>query len=410
MRKRASDTSGNVNGVESLLNRLAAPASLERAQFWRDVESVDIPLIAAVGGKSDERDVTFLWRAGKALRGVYLFLNRVTDKANVDKGMMRNLAGSDIWTLTLRLPATYCGSYTFTEIPQDASAEQLAQLGTRRPPFPGQPDPLHKTTGIKVRGREESVLALDKAPAQSEWGVSANARGELTTSCLLLAGRERRVRLYIPEVPDATPLGLLVLPDAESWFDHVGLLSAMDVAIASGRISPLAVLGIDNLDEKDRATILGGDSMLIFDLARLVPQIRANRSDRIWAGRSHTVFCGQSLGGVSALMGALYAPEIFGAVIVNSPSMWWTPDKARRPFMFHEGDESWVSQQVLAAPPKDVRIRLCVGTLEGATVPHVQALHKALTTVGVESQLALYTGGHDYAWWRGAIIDGLAEL
>ena len=412
MRKRASDTSGNVNGVESLLNRLAAPASLERAQFWRDVESVDIPLITAVGDKSDERDVTFLWRAGKALRGVYLFLNRVTDKANVDKGMMRNLAGSDIWTLTLRLPATYRGSYTITEIPQDASAEQLSRLGTRRPPFPGQADPLNKAAGIRVRGTaHESVLALDRAPEQSEWGTSATVRGAITTLYRLVAGKERRIRLYIPDVDSETSLGLLVLPDAEAWLDHVGLLPALDVATANGRISPMAVLGIDNLDESDRTAILGGDSQLVTDIAkRLIPQLRADYPQINRAGRSHTVLCGQSLGGVTALMAALYAPDIFGAVLSHSPSMWWTPDKTMRPLLFNESNKSWVSEQVLSVPPKEVMIRLCVGSLEGMTVPHVQALHERLIAAGVKSDISIYTGGHDYAWWRGAIIDGLAAL
>ncbi|MFW0392624.1 enterochelin esterase domain-containing protein, partial [Klebsiella pneumoniae] len=41
---------------------------------------------------------------------VYLRLNRVTDKEHVAKGMMTPLPETDIWTLTLRLPASYCGS------------------------------------------------------------------------------------------------------------------------------------------------------------------------------------------------------------------------------------------------------------------------------------------------------------
>ncbi|HFX4501694.1 alpha/beta hydrolase-fold protein, partial [Escherichia coli] len=52
----------------------------------------------------------------------------------------------------------------------------------------------------------------------------------------------------------------------------------------------------------------------------------------------------------------------------------------------------------------------CVGSLEGSTVPHVQQLHQRLITAGVESHCAIYTGGHDYAWWRGALIDGIGLL
>jgi enterochelin esterase-like enzyme len=108
-------------------------------------------------------------------------------------------------------------------------------------------------------------------------------------------------------------------------------------------------------------------------------------------------------------MAALYAPDIFGTVISHSPSMWWSPDR-NTPVMFTENDTSWVSKQVLSALPKDVNIRLGIGSLEGATVPHVQQLHQSLLAAGLKSALSVYTGGHDYAWWRGAIIDGLTDV
>ncbi|WP_413730264.1 alpha/beta hydrolase-fold protein [Sodalis sp. RH22] len=408
----------DVGAAARIRTPLATRTPPDITSFWRDVESVDIPLVTEVNDKSDDRDVTFLWRSGTPLQGVYVRLNRVTDKSNVVKGLMTHVASSDIWMLTLRLPATYRGSYTIIEIPKGTSPELISQLGGRRPPFVGRPDPFNKAPGINVRGdAQESILALDLAPEQREWaerewaGVPRAHRGVLATLYPFIAGHKRRVRLYLPDVPRSEPLGLLVLLDAETWFDHIGILGAIDVAINNGRIGPLAVLGIDNLDETDRCAILGGYSGLVFDIAeRLVPQVRAEYPDRTWAGRSKTVLSGQSLGGVTALMAALHAPGIFGCVLCHSPSLWWTPDGNRRPVMFTENDTSWVSEHVLATPPKEVRIRLCVGALEGAMVPHVQQLHQRLLAAGVDSDLSIYTGGHDFAWWRGALIDGLTVL
>lgn len=402
-----------LSATERLLAQLANPTSLDVTQFWHDVEAVDVPLVTTAAGNHDERDVTFLWRSEKALQGVYLCLNRVTDKSHVARGMMTHIPASDIWALQLRLPASYRGSYSITEIPQETSPELISQLGGRFTPFIGQADPFCKTASINVRGETwVSVLALDQAPEQREWAAApAPHRGTLTASYPVVAGQQRRVRLYIPDVASSTPLGLLVLPDAETWFDHVGALGALDAAIASGRIRPLAVLGIDNNDERDRAAILGGDNQLVIDIAEhLIPQVRTAHPDRVWAGRSQTVLCGQSLGGVTALMAAVHAPDVFGAIISTSPSMWWMPDNSRRPIMFKESDTSWVSERVLSSPPQTVRIRLYVGALEGAMVPHVEQLHQRLCAAGVESQLAIYTGGHDYAWWRGALIDGLATM
>ena len=117
------------------------------------------------------------------------------------------------------------------------------------------------------------MLALDKAPAQSEWR-GGSPSGQLLTSARTLAGESRRVRLYLPDVDVSQPLGLVVLPDGETWFDHLGVCAAIDAAINNGRIVPVAVLGIDNIDEHERTAILGGRSELIKDIAgQLLPTI-----------------------------------------------------------------------------------------------------------------------------------------
>ncbi|EAS9238046.1 esterase family protein [Salmonella enterica subsp. enterica] len=395
-----------------LRRQLAAESLVDASHFWRETNSLALPLVTAIDGADDEREVTFLWRATYPLQGVYVRLNRVTDKDNVTKGMMTQLPTTDIWHLTLRLPASYCGSYTMVEIPPETPNEKVLQLGSRFASLVGQADPLNSTPGINVRSNaQESILALDHAPAQEEWSDCRSHTGQLFTSEHRLAGQLRRVRLYLPEVPVAQPLGLLVLTDGEIWFDHLGVSAAIDAAIRSGRIAPVAVLGIDNINERERVAILGGRRELVLDIAeRLLPTIRAKHPERRWADRTQTVLAGQSLGGVTALMAARHAPESFGLVLSHSPSMWWTPDNRSRPDHFSGEELSWISEHMLSAPSPAVRTHLCVGSLEGSTVPQVKQLHEKLRAAGVESHCSVYTGGHDYAWWRGALIDGLHLL
>lgn len=391
-----------------LRRQLAAGSQVDASHFWREANSLALPLVTAINGADDEREVTFLWRAASPLRGVYVRLNRVTDKDNVAKGMMTQLPTTDIWHLTLRLPASYCGSYTMVEIPPETPGETVLQLGSRFASLVGKADPLNSAPGINVRGNaQESVLALDHAPAQEEWSGCRAYAGQLFTSEHRLAGQRRRVRLYLPDVPVVQPLGLLVLTDGEIWFDHLGV----SAAIRSGRIAPVAVLGIDNINARERIAILGGRRELVLDIAeRLLPALRAKYPERRWADRTQTVLAGQSLGGVTALMAARHAPESFGLVLSHSPSMWWTPDNCNRPDHFSAEERSWVSEHVLSAPSPAVRMHLCVGSLEGSTVPQVKQLHEKLRAAGVESHYSVYTGGHDYAWWRGALIDGLRLL
>ncbi|EBL3037858.1 esterase family protein [Salmonella enterica] len=395
-----------------LRRQLAAGSQVDASHFWREANSLALPLVTAINGADDEREVTLLWRAASPLRGVYVRLNRVTDKDNVAKGMMTQLPTTDIWHLTLRLPASYCGSYTMVEIPPETPGETVLQLGSRFASLVGKADPLNSAPGINVRGNaQESVLALDHAPAQEEWSGCRAYAGQLFTSEHRLAGQRRRVRLYLPDVPVVQPLGLLVLTDGEIWFDHLGVSAAIDAAIRSGRIAPVAVLGIDNINARERIAILGGRRELVLDIAeRLLPALRAKYPERRWADRTQTVLAGQSLGGVTALMAARHAPESFGLVLSHSPSMWWTPDNCNRPDHFSAEERSWVSEHVLSAPSPAVRMHLCVGSLEGSTVPQVKQLHEKLRAAGVESHYSVYTGGHDYAWWRGALIDGLRLL
>lgn len=395
-----------------LRRQLAAGSQVDASHFWREANSLALPLVTAINSADDEREVTFLWRAASPLRGVYVRLNRVTDKDNVAKGMMTQLPTTDIWHLTLRLPASYCGSYTMVEIPPETPGETVLQLGSRFASLVGKADPLNSAPGINVRGNaQESVLALDHAPAQEEWSGCRAYAGQLFTSEHRLAGQRRRVRLYLPDVPVVQPLGLLVLTDGEIWFDHLGVSAAIDAAIRSGRIAPVAVLGIDNINARERIAILGGRRELVLDIAeRLLPALRAKYPERRWADRTQTVLAGQSLGGVTALMAARHAPESFGLVLSHSPSMWWTPDNCNRPDHFSAEERSWVSEHVLSAPSPAVRMHLCVGSLEGSTVPQVKQLHEKLRAAGVESHYSVYTGGHDYAWWRGALIDGLRLL
>ncbi|EDR1264031.1 esterase family protein, partial [Salmonella enterica subsp. enterica serovar Miami] len=268
-----------------LRRQLAAGSQVDVSHFWREANSLALPLVTAINDADDEREVTFLWRAASPLRGVYVRLNRVTDKDNVAKGMMTQLPTTDIWHLTLRLPASYCGSYTMVEIPPETPDETVLQLGSRFASLVGKADPLNSTPGINVRGNaQESVLALDHAPAQEEWSGCRAYAGQLFTSEHRLAGQRRRVRLYLPDVPVVQPLGLLVLTDGEIWFDHLGVSAAIDAAIRSGRIAPVAVLGIDNINARERVAILGGRRELVLDIAeRLLPTLRAKYPERRWA-------------------------------------------------------------------------------------------------------------------------------
>ncbi|SUG13667.1 enterochelin esterase [Salmonella enterica subsp. arizonae] len=136
-----------------LRRQLAAGSQVDVFHFWQEANSLALPLVTAIDGTDDEREVTFLWRAAYPLQGVYVRLNRVTDKDNVTKGMMTQLPTTDIWHLTLRLPASYCGSYTMTEIPQETPDETVLQLGSRFATLGRAGRPAEQNAGDKCSGQ-----------------------------------------------------------------------------------------------------------------------------------------------------------------------------------------------------------------------------------------------------------------
>jgi predicted alpha/beta superfamily hydrolase len=141
---------------------------------------------------------------------------------------------------------------------------------------------------------------------------------------------------------DAYPV--LVVQDAEGHFAHTS--AAVDLLSANGRIPPMIVVGINNIDRtrdmtpSKPATGFGGtpwtgsaggaDKFLSFMADELLPTI-----DRNYRTRPYRVLIGHSLGGLFSVYALLNRPEVFKGYLVISPSLWWDDQalvKAAQPF------------------------------------------------------------------------------
>lgn len=419
--------------ADSLLRRYAYAPAGEVDAFWAQMAVRGTPLWSTPEGE-DEADVTFVWRASAVeehpdgMASVHVHVNRVTDKEHYDAGFMRHVPGTDIWVLTLSLSPTLRSCYGFTplrrgEQPADGPPE-LCTYWTRRDPLSLCP-PLadHGPYGL-------SVLAGPQAPDQTEWESAATLRGLhggviREPRPLPSDGRPRDHWLYLPPTAlrngreasrgadSRTPgLPLLTLFDAETWFGEMSLPQALENAMESGRIPEIAVLGISNAHRVDRIERLGANSAFLHDVAETGTtwaEERAAEHGIRFAGRHGRVVSGQSLGGLSALVAALEQPQAYGIALAHSSSLWWTPDGRSTPKnLIDQPEGGWITGRFAESEPQDVRIRLDVGTREGLTVPQTESLQRTLRERGWQTERThLYDGGHDFAWWRGALIDGL---
>lgn len=388
------------------------PSPADSRVFWEEVRRRGTPYISWSG---NERSVTFFYRSGTAAQ-VYLEANRLTDKHRIEQGRMNLIADTDVWWATLDVDADSVFSYGFRALANGAEGLARAVALQRRAGIPAVADPFNRGETINANGTGPlSVCFMDEASTTGVWDGAAaqTVRGKLTQSAVRLpaVGRTARQWMYTPAPGSPKPLRLLVLADPEIWFGRLHLAAALESAVASGEIEPVAAVGIATRDHAERLELLGANHAFVDDLASvIVPAARsALEETNLLRGLGETVLAGQSLGGLTALLAALRKPEVFGTVLAHSPSLWWMPDSSVTPANYTHGHQPWITGRFAREPGTSARIDLRVGTREDITNDHVDQLQEILLDRGYDSASARFSGGHDFACWRHALIEGLKE-
>jgi predicted alpha/beta superfamily hydrolase len=222
---------------------------------------------------------------------------------------------------------------------------------------------------------------------------------------------ERDVVVYLPPGYDAadTPCPVLYMHDGQNLFEpdtahvpgqHWRLGETADALIAAGTIPPLIVVGVANTGAQriheytptGDARLGGGraDQYGRFLAEELKPFIDTTYRTR--TGPGFTGLGGSSLGGLATLHIGLRRPDVFGALAVMSPSVWW--------------DRRVILRTVRAARPKpDLRLWVDMGTKEGRRALDDARLLKAALVgsgwvIGRDLHYAEYEGGtHSEGAW-----------
>lgn len=370
------------------LDRREGPAALT---WWQQHGS---PHVERIPG-TDDVLATFTWVDDESHQ-VLLWVNRLTDETDLAATMLRRVAGTPLWTASFRMPATWRASYVFLTAPCGEEPPWLVgdQVALRDVLDRGLADPGNPERSFNRAGVAQSVVAGPDAPGQP-W---------FTTSVVSEAGPVTAVDVdgtpcWIHEPPGtdtSSRLPLTVVLDGEAWVDAQGLPKALDAMHAAGALSPRRTLFVSSGGRRHRWDELGdavaGPALVV---EGIVPWARSTLP--VVPGGAPVTVVGQSLGGLTALRAGLRAPEVVGRVASQSASLWQDDlagelGPARRrggvvpTIHLAHGSEEWV----LRSPHERLASRL-----REAEVPH---------------WVAAYCGGHDYAWWRGAVCDALVRL
>jgi hypothetical protein len=415
-------TSPTLAAVHQRLLERPQLASQLQAQLWQQVTST--PLLEADPIQEGKYLVTFLWRG--AAHSVLLFVNRLTDEKNLADSYMRRLPGTDTWYLTYRMDGDWRASYCF--LPASAAAQapwlQGSQVRLRQALDGGLPDPHNPVTCTNRRGFVQSVVSLPLAPAWplGEWPVFSDdaagagrfdggglgaGRGDADAGSLD-AGRldvvadldslGRQIWVYTPALIDrAQSWPVLLVLDGEVWLKRHHLHLALTQLMQAGLIAPAYIVFIDSGGTEQRWQELGESNFGRYLTGPLLNWLKTHYA--ISPKPADRVVIGQSLGALTVLRTLVAYPQLIGAGISQSASLW-------QDVLFNELNALDATQTPLAG----TRAWIEVGSQEWILAPlQPKAVHQ-LRKAGMQVKDMVYNGGHDYACWRINLASALMQL
>ena len=398
-------------------------ASQLQAQLWQQVTST--PLLEADPTQEGKYLVTFLWRG--AAHSVLLFVNRLTDEKNLADSYMRRLPGTDTWYLTYRMDGDWRASYCFLPAPTADQAPWLqgSQVRLRQALDGGLPDPHNPVTCTNRRGFVQSVVSLPLAPAWplGEWPVFSDddaagagrfdggrlgaGRGDADAG-RLDAGRldvvadldtlGRQIWVYTPApISRAQSCPVLLVLDGEVWLKRHHLHLALAQLMDAGLIAPAYIVFIDSGGTEQRWQELGDSNFGRYLSGQLLNWLKTHYA--ISPKPADRVVIGQSLGALTVLRTLVAYPQLIGAGISQSASLW-------QDVLFNELNALDATQTPLAG----TRAWIEVGSQEWILAPlQPKAVHQ-LRKAGMQVKDMVYNGGHDYACWRINLASALMQL
>lgn len=400
-------TSPTLAAVHQRLLERPQLASQLQEQLWQQVTST--PLVEADPTQEGKYLVTFLWRG--AAHNVLLFVNRLTDEKNLADSYMRRLPGTDTWYLTYRMDGDWRASYCFLPAPTADQAPWLqgSQVRLRQALDGGLPDPHNPVTCTNRRGFVQSVVSLPLAPAWplGEWPVFADAvadAGRLNAGKLdVVADLDtlgRQIWVYTPAPISCTQsYPVLLVLDGEVWLKRHHLHLALAQLMDAGLIAPAYIVFIDSGSTEQRWQELG-DSESDFGgylSGQLLNWLKTHYA--ISPKPDDRVVIGQSLGALTVLRTLVAYPQLIGAGISQSASLW-------QDVLFNELNALDATQTPLAG----TRAWIEVGSQEWILAPLQPKAVSQLRQAGMQVKDMVYNGGHDYACWRINLASALMHL
>jgi enterochelin esterase family protein len=385
--------------------------------FWKRIKEQGTPLVEEFESDSQDRIVTFLWQTSGGTKSVAL----VSQMTKPTTCPMTRLLDTDLWYITLQLPANLRATYWF--LPSDLPASAKGAFDATRADYRSDPfnpkvfaffDDKEDPTGLKMT---HSVLELPNAAPQP-WiepqGYVSKGKVQLHQLQSRILGNERRVWVYSPAKYTAglgQPYPLLVLFDGWAYARLIPTFTILDNLVAARVIPPVVVMLLDSLDAETRSReLVFYKPFNDFLVTEFLPWALTQYA--ISTDPSQRIIGGSGTGGLAAAYAALEHPDVFGSVLSQSGAFTLLPKG--------EPESSWLARQFFEREKLPLKFYLSVGTLEAnnfrelrgrpSTLAENRRMYEALRAKHYKVHYTEFSGGHDYINWQGMLAEGLMAL
>lgn len=392
--------------------------------FWSTVVRNTSPAIEPIPGDNKHVLATFLWKDPGDTKAIVVSARFFSaDPAAEPRNRMQRVAGTNIWYLTVQLPADAEVLYQLWVNPPDADA------GVRGNSIQNyaRPDPLNARTypekddALYDASQPWRIGSIAHMPGvfDNPWIIRNGgiAHGTLAQHSIqsthLTLANPRTVWVYttpgtLPQHPN-----VLILFDGNTTYQsRVPTVTILDNLFAAGKIGPTIAIFVDNGGQARGVDLNFSDPFLAFLTSDLLPW--AQRTYHFTADAARTALGGDSLCGLFGAYAALRQPGVFGEVLGQSAALQFNNSHALN------GSEApeWIVRQFEQSPKLAVRFYLEVGLMEDRTSPGSEVtllssnrrLRDALMAKGYAVQYREVYADHDPLHWRRMLPDALMAL
>jgi len=384
--------------------------------FWKEMDGVHSPLVEDLPNQPHDALYTFLVHADPEDDALNVRLGAdFPMRTQNHTDAFQRLGSSDVWYTSYVLPKASRIFYRL-RVPQGLhrSPSSPARFTIDGVLYEHYLDPLNPRVfpegDSHIDAPGSYYLGSEAKPnryLQHAGDVSSGSLEKVEIESQVL-GAKRTITMYTP----ATYLGsskllpLVLLFDGESYIIDVAAPTILDNMIAGRAIPPVIVAFVHTRGTRDD-DLQPNAKYQQFIAKELVPWIR--KKYRISKDPKLNVVAGSSFGGLAAAYTGFVHPELFGNILSQSGSFWWSPTYLQD--VSPSPNAGWMVKQFAESKVKPLRFYMSVGSWESAgMLSGNRILSSVLRGKGNEVIYSEVVSGHNYVNFQESFPDGLIAL